>query len=87
MNTFRKSLTKALLIFYIGTRFFMLLTVQSEPILFETIERYAQQELPATVCYPVPFMEDELGYWTTLYAVIPSIMTAPGTPCATVLTR
>jgi hypothetical protein len=87
MNILRYSLAKALLIVYIGTRLLLLVTVRSDPALYDAIDRYANRPLPKTVCYPVPFMEDEIGYWTTLYAVIPSIMMPPGTPCATVLTR
>ncbi len=75
-----------LLTVYVTLRVFAALSLHTETELYAALDRRAGEHLPAVVCFPATLPADDLSYYPTLYAVIPSIMTKAGDPCAMSLT-
>jgi hypothetical protein len=58
------------------------LTPRTDSRLLAALARYPQP-LPARVCAPSHPETGDVEYYPTLYAVIPSMMVLPDTPCDT----
>ena len=82
MTRHRRDLLTILMAVYVSTRLLSAFTAQTDSRLLAAIERYAPQPLPAVVCAPVYPESGAIEYYPTLYAVIPSMMVLPDTPCA-----
>jgi hypothetical protein len=74
-----------ILVAYITVRLVALISVHSEPEIYAALAKYPGA-YPHTVCYQLS-AEFNDSYYAVMYALIPSIMTAPDAPCDTVLTR
>ena len=87
MNTLRRYALVILITGYLLTRLLTVAQINTESYLTTRVNKYTGNPLPMVVCAPVMPMEDQVLYYTTLYAVIPSIMVLPDTDCDMQLTR
>lgn len=85
MHTRRRALV-VLLTAYMTARVLAALSMHSEAALYAALDRRADEHLPAVVCFPAQLPADDLSYYPTLYAVIPSIMARASDPCDMSLT-
>lgn len=87
MNKLRRYVLIVIIAGYLFTRVLFIAQINTESYLTTRVNKYAGDPLPTVVCAPVMPMEDQTLYYTTLYAVIPSIMVLPNTDCDMQLTR